>query len=112
MNAIKPQNFQTETETPPIGNVLLPAVLFQADGSHNQLQKITEYSDFFLIESDGIFLWFTRFKKFKIGKTGILWGYWGEKYRDAIAGRFFDGEKKYEFEVISDSQMKVYKNGT
>ena len=25
MNFIKPQNFQTETETPPIGNVLLPA---------------------------------------------------------------------------------------
>ena len=62
---------------------------------------------FFIVESNGCDLYFRKFKKFKIGKTGILWGYWDEKYRDAIAGRFFDGTKKYEFEVISNCKLKI-----
>ncbi len=104
----KDENLQV---SPAIAKPMLPAVLYEADGSHIDLQRITEYADFFLIESNGKFLWFNKFKKFKVGKTGILWGYWGENYRDAIAGRFFDGKQKYEFEVISNSQMKVLKNG-
>jgi hypothetical protein len=90
---------------------LLPDVLFQAEDDFNALQLITENSDFFIVKVNPRHIWLTKFKKFKIGKTGILWGYWGEKYRDAIAGRFFNGEKKYEFEVISDSELKVVKNG-
>lgn len=89
---------------------VLPAVLFETDLIHLPLQKITEYLDYYLVETSvGGSTPLAIFNKFKITKSGILWGYWGGKYRDAIAGRFFDGSKKYEFEVISECQLKVLK---
>lgn len=110
MNSNKTTKHSTEQKTTPFGNVLLPAVLFDGDLRHGKM-RITENKDFFHLQSDGQWINFKKYKKYTVSKTGLLWGHWGERYRDGLSARFFDGEEKYSFQVLSRTEMLVHKNG-
>lgn len=89
----------------------LPVVLFDDKLRHGTM-KITENENFFHLQSDGHYINFQKYKKYTIGKTGLLWGHWGEKYRDGLSARFFNGDEKYSFEVVSRTEMLIHKDNT
>ncbi len=89
-----------------------PLILFK---NHNKILKCEDYGNFYKLLSDGNYVNFNRFIKFKFGKSGLLWGYWntndmGNKYyRDCLVGRFLTVIKP-RFEVVSKSELIIWKN--